>query len=148
MRPPFNQYLAEPKRTDIAHLGKRIVAYLIDHFLVVLAIVLVGCGIVVLERMFGMPEWAFILITILISFVCTAYVFLKDGWDGRGVGKRIMGLQVIDVITGAPVSMKIAALRYLILRVLSLVEIVFIFVQPNHRGIGDWLGHSVVIQRK
>lgn len=148
MKQKFNDYISEPQRAEKADIWKRIIAYFIDHLLVVVAIILTILPLVIIERMFGASEWLFMLVTILVSFACTAYLFLKDGWDGRGIGKRMMKLQVVDFDTGKPVRVKIAALRYLMLRVLSLVEIVIIFVQPNHRGIGDWLGHSIVVKHQ
>lgn len=147
MRQKFNEYLGEPKREERAKIWKRIIAYSIDNLLVVVVIMLVVFGLTAIEKMFGLAEWVFMLATIVVSLVCTVYLFLKDGWDGRGIGKRLMKIQIIDVSTGKPITFKIAALRYLMLRVLSLVEVIFIFVQPNHRGIGDWLGHSIVVKR-
>lgn len=148
MKQNFNDYISEPQRAEKADIWKRIIAYLIDHFLVLLVIILTILPLVAIERMFGASELLLMLVTILVSLACTAYLFLKDAWDGRGVGKRIMKLQVVDFETGKPVQWKIAALRYLILRVLSLVEVIIIFVQPNHRGMGDWLGHSIVVKRQ
>lgn len=148
MKQKFNEYISEPKRADQAEIWKRIIAYLIDHFLVVLLVFLTVVPLVIIERKFGLREWFMMVVTFVDSVGGAAYLFFKDAWDGRGVGKRVMGLQVVDFHTNAPVNWKIAALRYLMLRLLSLVEIIFIFVQPNHRGIGDWLGHSIVVKRQ
>src|SRR5579884_3882984 len=90
----------EPVRVD---LGKRLVALIIDFF----ACYLVGVVVSLVPFINAfLPRPAFMI----IAFLCRDFLF-----DGRGVGKNLMGFQVVDVQTGRPCDLLQSVQRNIVL---------------------------------
>ena len=97
-------------------------------------------------------------VVLLISSIIWAiyYNFTKDGHDeGRSIGKRAMGLRVVNIKTNKPCSMGESSLRALMLMILNmaplvggLIEPVAILVQRDGRRIGDLVAGTQVIDTK
>ena len=91
-----------------ASFGQRLGAYLIDVLLVGVA----GVGVVVIialvdESLFGIG-YAFWFVAFL------AYsVYFTGGPTGQTVGKRLLGIRVIDFRTGGPIGYGRAVIRYI-----------------------------------
>lgn len=92
----FNKYgddeklAIDPTQIDI---GKRLVAGLIDVFAGYLVGMFVNC----------IP---FINMYIHDQLVMVVFLLIRDSlFNGRGVGKNLMGLQVVDIKTGEPASL-------------------------------------------
>lgn len=84
------QLAVDPVQVDI---GKRLVASLIDVVTGYLMGLFVNC----------IP---FINVYVHDQLVLVLYLIIKDAlFNGRGVGKNLMGLQVVDIRTGYPASM-------------------------------------------
>jgi uncharacterized RDD family membrane protein YckC len=81
------------------------------------------------------------------------YILLKDGlFNGRSLGKKLLGIRVVDVNTGAPCSFKQSAIRHvgtlipLVHVVYGIVECVMVIVQSDHRRFGDRWADTIVIE--
>lgn len=124
---PAGEPVVKPKRIDIQ---RRFVALVVD------VVVSYFSGIVVsfipIVNAF-LPVYA----TMIIYLLCRDFLF-----EGRGVGKNIMGIQVVDITTGAPCSLIQSVQRNVILLapyiVLQAVEIVLRFIPVA------WLNKAVM----
>jgi uncharacterized RDD family membrane protein YckC len=137
----------EPKRTNAAGIAQRIAAYLIDIAIIVAVILFTGLLTTILKTLNWVSDMDIIVLLATMGLIVLLYLFLRDGWNGRGIGKRIMHLQVVRFSTGQPCGWARSALRYLCLRAFGIVELVIIFIQPNHRRIGDWASDTMVIKK-
>jgi uncharacterized RDD family membrane protein YckC len=74
------------------------------------------------------------------------YAYARDAWGGRGLGKRLFGLRVVDEKTRTPIGFVAALKRDFILHVfpLPIAEIVFLCLRDGRR-MGDTWARSVVV---
>jgi uncharacterized RDD family membrane protein YckC len=97
-------------------------------------------------------------VVLLISSIVWAiyYNFTKDGHDeGRSIGKRAMGLRVVNIKTNKPCSMGESSLRAVMLMVLNMVPLVgglieplAILIQRDGRRVGDKVAGTQVIDTR
>ncbi|MCG2726446.1 MAG: RDD family protein [Elusimicrobia bacterium] len=118
-----------------ANLGKRFAALLID----------IGCCFVV----------AFIpILGWIAGFI---YTFVKDGidfggLDNRSIGKKVMGLRVINTETGLRCNYKDSALRQILFIIpivnmlIALIEIVLVISDDKGIRLGDKIAKTMVIE--
>lgn len=115
-RPP-SQPGVEPDRIEI---GKRLVALIIDFF----ACYLVGAAVALVPFLNTFLPLQTVMILV---FLCRDFLF-----EGRGVGKNLMGIQVIDISSGQPCSLLQSVQRNIVLVapyvVLTLFDSVLRFV--------------------
>jgi uncharacterized RDD family membrane protein YckC len=134
-----------------ASLWSRFVAYLID---IVIGIIMpVVAGIIGFASSRG--RFSIVNGVLLIASVVWAiyYNFTKDGQnEGRSIGKRAMGLMVVNIKTNRPCSIGESSLRALMLGVLnavpvvgSLIEPLIVLVQEDGRRVGDMVAGTQVI---
>lgn len=114
---PPRQAGIEPDRIEI---GKRLVALIIDFF----ACYLVGAAVALvpfLNTFLPLPT------VMILVFLCRDFLF-----EGRGVGKNLMGIQVVDISSGQPCSLLQSVQRNIVLVapyvVLTLFDSVLRFV--------------------
>jgi uncharacterized RDD family membrane protein YckC len=81
------------------------------------------------------------------------YLLIKDGlFDGRSVGKKVMGLRVVNVVTGQPCDFKASAIRHVVSivpcvnAIYGIVEIVMVLTKPDRRRFGDKWADTMVIE--
>jgi uncharacterized RDD family membrane protein YckC len=75
------------------------------------------------------------------------YELLRDGFfGGRSLGKKLMGLKVVNTKTGKPCSIKDSILRNitLFIPVVNLIEIVMPFIDAEGLRFGDKLAGTKV----
>lgn len=109
--------------------GKRIVALMFDS----LACYLIGMALTVIP---------FIKMFITLNGSWVVLMLVRDYFfEGRGVGKNMMGLQVVDAQTGAPCSLKQSVMRNIVIlapfAVLQLVTLLLTFIQIS------WLNEAI-----
>lgn len=100
--------------------GKRLVALIFDS----LACYMVGMVLTVLP---------FVVHFVTLSSAWILLLLVKDfPFEGRGVGKNLMGLQVVDAKTGKPCTLKQSVLRNIIIlapfAVLQVISVILSFV--------------------
>lgn len=143
----LGEFFNEQKRPDAASVGQRIGAYLIDAALVAVFIA-ICTGVVVVFDM-KESETALIIVTVLVFIIGIGYLFIRDGFDGQGIGKRIMKIQVIHLKDNQPIGFGRSALRMLVIRLIGgIIELIILVIQPNKRRAGDWLANTVVLKKK
>ncbi len=136
------------------YLLQRTVAYTIDAGLAV-AILMLNFIVILIGMMISpsinevSPAVAVMIgvSLLLTSIVGYGYFLLRDGLPGSSLGKRLMGIAVVDVKTGAPCSKKQSFLRNLLLMVLGALDLVIPFFRQNGRRIGDDVAGTVVVSR-
>lgn len=80
------------------------------------------------------------------AVLSVAYLFLADGFPrGQSVGKRLLGIAVIDQVTKRPCSYPKSVVRNLLLWLLGIVDWLFIFGRTRQR-LGDKLAATIVVR--
>lgn len=92
------------------------------------------------------------------------YLLISDGlFDGRSIGKRLMGLRVVSLATGAPCSMRESILRngplgvglllfrlpligWIFIVVVSALEFLILLGNKEGMRLGDELAKTMVIE--
>jgi uncharacterized RDD family membrane protein YckC len=83
-----------------------------------------------------------IVITCLFAFL---YTLLADGLEGgQSWGKRMVGIRVVSMQTGAPCSFGQSFIRNLLLMILGPIDWIFIFGDRRQR-LGDKAAGTIVI---
>ncbi len=144
---------------DVAGIGSRFLATLIDTALIFLAqLLLLGLLFLVATLVFSMDisgselsSWAFAVIGIIsFLFLWGYYIFFEIVWNGQTPGKRRVGLRVIRV-DGTPITASEAIIRNLV-RIIDLlptaygVGVVTMFINSNSRRVGDLAAGTIVVR--
>ena len=134
---------------NVAHLGDRMLAYLIDS-LIIWAYV-VGMIILLVSLDLDMGDmWAIYLLVSLPAFLY--YVLLETFWDGQTVGKNAMRIRVVTLDGAKPTFAK-----YLVRWLLRVVDVVLtsggvavltILIRGNGQRVGDIAAGTTVISEK
>lgn len=116
--------------------SKRLVAILIDFliaitFTVLLNKMLVSINIILLFPMIGIIAWIII--------------FCKDSFRGASIGKRIVGIQVLNADTGQIASPTKCIIRNLFILIFPL-ELFLLFYNQKRLRVGDYAAHTKVAQ--
>lgn len=144
-----------------ASIGLRLVAYLLDGLIggAVALIGLISMGVTVgihgprFNEGAAIAGMGFIFVIGIIWGVF--YAFTKDGWgQGQSLGKRAVGLMVIDLSSNQPCTKGKSALRNLINMALNfipyigwLVEPIMVLANEKGRRLGDLAANTQVIRR-
>jgi len=147
-------------RFELAGLGSRVAAFVIDLILVSLGIVLLALAFMVFfpgagERDQGSTaqSWVAAVLIILISFAVLLYFTLFEGLGGgRTPGKRSLGIRVV-MDTGRRVTFSAAAIRN-ILRLIdnffpllpAVPGMLFIFLSKSSKRLGDIAAGTIVVR--
>lgn len=135
--------------------NRRQVAYLVDSLL--FAVPVVGLMWLIESRYAaaGLTELQGEIVSTALALLLNAVFILKDGFDGQSPGKRLTGVQVVDEMTGRPISFAQSFKRNAILLVgvipviggfASLAVIVTIVVQMTKgRRVGDRFAGTRVV---
>lgn len=92
------------------------------------------------------------IVTLGIGWLVWAVVLLKQS---TSPAKKVMGLVIVDVNTGAPATMTQMVLREIVGKwvlgsvtgVVSLASFVMLFVTPNRQAVWDYIGTTTVVRR-
>lgn len=140
---------------DVAGLGSRFVAVLLDGLLQTAAITLIVVLILRLKEF--LPETKVdVTAVVIISFSTLIslgyFIVLELAWKGQSVGKRLMGLRVIRT-NGTPVGFSESAVRN-ILRLIDLLPFFYgvgalsIFFSQYCQRVGDLAAGTLVVRER
>lgn len=125
---------------------RRLLAWLIDWNLIGLTVLLLvsTCAAILHESLSdGSPAATLIMGGIMLLYpMC--FILRDVIFGGRSLGKRMLGLVVLDKLTGKPAGMGKCAVRNLFLFILQVDLIVMLI---TGRTIGDHVAHTVVIRK-
>ncbi|MBT8297519.1 MAG: RDD family protein [Maribacter sp.] len=134
---------------NTAHLGDRMLAYLIDSFVIGAYTILVVWLLLALEIDFG-DLWALYLLLSLPAFLY--YVLLETFMDGKTIGKELMHIRVVK-LDGSKPGFSSYFIRW-ILRIIDVVltfgglAVLTILIRGNGQRIGDIAAGTTVISEK
>lgn len=134
---------------NVAHIGDRMLGYLIDSAIIFLYTILMIWILVKMDLDFG-DMWAIYLLFSLPAFLY--YVLLETFWDGKTVGKLLMRTRVVK-IDGSKPSFANYFVRW-ILRIIDVVittggcAILTILLRGNGQRLGDIAAGTTVISEK
>ncbi len=147
---------------ELAGLGNRILAGLIDQTICIVLIVIMALaawGAFTLVSMGGMPShikgiaYGFIIMVLIFgSFIVHFgyHMFFEGTWHGQTPGKRIAQIRVIEQ-NGQPVTWPAVIIRNLV-RVIDtgfiLIGVLSIMIDNNERRFGDLAAGTVVVRER
>lgn len=143
-------------RYDLAGVGSRAAAAIVDSILIVGIILVVDILALVIPavsaRRGTTAIWSFVLLVVMSLVVLWGYYALFEGFaGGRTPGKRALGIRVV-LDDGRPITFGAAATRALLRLVdlqpgvTGLVGLAFIFFHPEHRRLGDLVAGTIVVR--
>lgn len=141
---------------DVAGIGSRFLAALIDTALIVLLQVILFGSVFIVARLTQedltgtVASWAFAIAGIIsFIFFWGYYIFFEILWNGQTPGKRQVGLRVIR-LDGTPVSASEVVIRNLV-RIIDFlptaygIGVVTMFINSNSRRVGDLAASTIVV---
>lgn len=141
---------------DVAGIGSRFLAALIDTILIILVQVILVGGVLLITNLAlddvssTVSAWvAGILGLVSFVFFWGFYIFFEILWNGQTPGKRIVGLRVIRV-DGTPVAVSEVIIRNLV-RIIDFMPIAYgvgvvtMFINTNSRRVGDLAAGTLVV---
>ncbi|HYJ80625.1 MAG TPA: stage II sporulation protein M [Longimicrobiaceae bacterium] len=144
---------------ELADLGSRFSALLLDGLILVGGALLVGWGIPSLvRRLGGLPEWAegsgvAILLALGFLWFWGYFVYFEGMRDGQTPGKRAMGIRAV-ADGGYPLTVRGAAIRNLI-RLVDLQPAgtwllggLVMMVNSSTKRLGDLAAGSIVVRER
>jgi uncharacterized RDD family membrane protein YckC len=145
---------------DVAGIGSRFMAALVDSLLIVVAQMLVTVvSLAVLSASPGdllsgdLGFWVVALLGLLaFALLWGYYLFFEMIWNGQSPGKRWVGLRVIKD-TGAPISLVDSAVRNLVRLVDFLpayygLGVIVMFLNDQSRRLGDYAAGTLVVRER
>jgi uncharacterized RDD family membrane protein YckC len=145
---------------DIAGIGSRFLAAIIDTFLIGMAELILGfiVGVAIARSGFAdrvdSTESIFLAVGSILAFVILwgYYIVFELVWNGQSPGKRAIGLRVVRE-GGRPLTFVNSAIRNLIRLVDFLpafygIGVVVMFVDRRARRFGDLAGGALVVKER
>lgn len=129
------------KPANLASLGSRLAAQLIDCLVIVLILFLVQQVVFFLPRIGAYNQ--------LLAFaLAVAYYLFSDSLpNGQSLGKRLLGIVVVDERSYLNCNPLQSFLRNITTPFLSFLDWIFIFFGSRKR-LGDMLANTVVLKEK
>ena len=134
---------------NVANLGDRLLAYLIDTLVIVVYIIAMIMVMVALE-LDGGDLWALYILVSLPAFLY--YVLLETFWNGQTVGKFAMKTRVVK-LDGSKPGFANYFVRW-ILRIIDVsltsggLAVLSILIRGNGQRVGDIAAGTTVISEK
>ncbi len=122
---------------------KRIAAFLIDHFIVTLLLVVIV--FVTNPDFFGSNDPHINTAALLCGVVVLFLFFAKDSFKGAGLGKRMMGIMVSDKHQPGSVPSFWRLLIRNLLLIFWPVEFIVLCVDINKERLGDKIAETIVL---
>lgn len=137
---------------EIAGIGSRFMAALVDTTLIVLLQLTVFVPLLLFTRALDESGWSVLLgVALFISFVMLwgYYIFFEAFWNGQTPGKRWVGLRVLQ-LSGLPMTFSEVVIRNLVRIVDFLplaygVGLIVMFFQGQSRRLGDLAAGTLVV---
>lgn len=138
----LRQFRAKQDR-DLGLQARRAVAQVLDLVAATLGIVTVAIPLTSWNKLFAIPTIAF---SVLFAVV---YTLFRDGYQGGGIGKRIMHLRVIDGKTGEFASYKQALQRHWnFLSNIIVFDVLYGLFSKGDQSIGDHIAGTLVVRTR
>ncbi len=136
-------------KQNTAHLGERMLAYIIDSFIIIVYTLLIFLLLFSLDIDFG-DMWALYMVMSLPAFLY--YVLLETFMNGKTVGKSLMHIRVVK-LDGSKPNFSSYFIRW-ILRIVDVVlssggvAVLTILLKGQGQRVGDIAAGTTVISEK
>lgn len=140
---------------DVAGVGSRALAALIDHLLVGIVIAVGVALLALLGDTLGLTS-VLLIITLVVfgSFflLCTYYIGFEVLWNGQTPGKRALGLRMVHA-SGRPISFGASTVRNL-LRIVDFLPAAYgvgflvMFFDKRARRLGDMAAGAMAVRQR
>ncbi|MDR2736022.1 MAG: RDD family protein [Gracilibacteraceae bacterium] len=144
---------------QVAGLGSRSAAFLIDNLIIFAVLVVLSIAIIVVGRPGNwgsfsgfVADWMYAVFFLMVFLLNSGYfAFFEYFWAGQTPGKRVMGLQAVSK-NGEPITFLSAIIRNFLRLIDSMpffyaVGMVFVFIHPRHQRLGDLAAGTIVIHK-
>lgn len=145
---------------ELAGLGSRFTAQMIDWFWKVILTLVLGVLVIVLVALGGggglfddPPRWLLAVAVVAVYLLWLGYgIYFEIRGSGQTPGKRAAGIRVIQA-TGAPVDFRAAGIRNLLgvadfLPVFFLLGAVLVLLTSRRQRLGDLAAGTLVIRER
>ena len=122
-----------------ASIGQRIIAQSIDGLIPYAA----GYFLMRFGLIIGLSELVNLITAIIIALII--FLVLDALPNGQSPGKKLLGLSVIDFVTGEPCSLRQSVIRNFVLLVFGYIDLLFVFSKSGRR-LGDKWANTYVIR--
>ena len=123
---------------DVASRLQRVAAQFLD------GLVAGAPAIAAFLFMFLLPRTGFALM-LVAALLGALYTLFADGLEGgQSIGKRLVGIRVISLETGAPCTFGQSFVRNLLLMILGPIDWIFILGE-RHQRLGDQAAGTIVV---
>lgn len=134
---------------NVAHLGDRLIGYIIDSLIILFYSIAVILLLVALD-VDGRDQWSVYLIATLPAFLY--YVLLETFWDGKTVGKYVQQTRVVK-LDGSKPNFGNYLVRWLlrivdVVMTLGGVAVLTILIRGNGQRLGDLAAGTTVISER
>lgn len=136
-KPLYDVLVCKKCSDDFANL--RTLAHVIDK-----VVWMFGPYMAMLTFMSILPGLLAVCFAILMLLMMTIGFTLKDGFNGKSIGKRVLGLQVVDQNSGAPIGLWKSFLRNIVFYIPILPLIALLTLSKGKRIGDDWANSRVV----
>lgn len=139
---------------QVAGIGSRFMAALVDTIILSLLLLTFFCGLGAATSFTdrsGLGGWVVALVVLFVfALVWGYYIFFEMAWNGQSPGKRWVGLRVVRA-DGTPLTLVDCLVRNLV-RVIDFlplyyaVGLVTMFSNPQARRLGDYAAGTLVVK--
>ena len=139
---------------DIAGIGSRFLAALVDHVIVAILLSLGSVTLALALDSLGVGLDTLLVLSIFFIVIylsiCAYFIFFETTWNGQTPGKRLVGIRVVRT-GGRPIGFLGSAIRNLIrladfLPVLYGVGMITMFVDRRARRLGDFAAGALTLR--
>ena len=127
-----------------AFTNKRALAYIIDMLAIYLVTMILAILILPAIDVQGGGERELRIAGRIINFCGILMLLLKDSFSGKSLGKKVLGIRVVDAQTNRPIGPGKSILRNLILLV-PVMPLVEAFVLMQGQRLGDRIAKTRVV---
>lgn len=127
---------------NLASRSERLFAQIVDGLIALLPVAGVGLVVLSVPSLSDLTAgWMFIAAIL----ACASYVIFADALPGgQSIGKRALGIAVVDGATGRPCSVGQSFVRNLLLAILGFFDWIFILGETRRR-LGDMAAGTLVV---
>ncbi len=131
-------------------IGARFVALLIDSIVITVPLMIIN--MIIGKILFSMGIWALASVLIMILDIVVAYGYFTYCYAafGQTLGKKLLGLYVVDQQTGKNPTFKQAFIRTLVQGLISgifLIGYIMAFFNPEHKTLHDMIAKTYVVKK-
>jgi len=136
---------------ELPSILSRILAFIIDRFIVILIIAVPAAVFVAVTEQSHRHDALYYILLILFLFVLVIgviYSYARDMFGGKSIARRLLKQKVVDVETGKPIGGLRSFKREIIIHFapLIIIELILISSNKDRRRMGDNWAKSIVVK--